>query len=284
MKAYDEFIAWKSEYYVYTPSAVAQRLFFYPICIGRFVYKPGYSLYRDSYDSYLLLYVQSGEITVHCGEKKEKATAGEFILIDCYKPHGYYTDAGCDALWCHYDGPLAREYFEVIISRMGHVFALVDSYQVIKKMNTLFQMFAEKQALREPLLSKHLTDIFTFMLLDSSRKTTDLVETGKIQEMVVYINEHITEDLSVQRLAKIAMFSPYHFIRIFKKETGFTPHEYIVHVRINMAKFLLKNTKASVKDICYNTGFSSESSFCVAFKKKTGRTPAEYRNRIYLEC
>ena len=45
------------------------------------------------------------------------------------------------------------------------------------------------------------------------------------------------------------------------------------------AKFLLKNTKASVKDICYNTGFSSESSFCVAFKKKTGHTPAEYRNR-----
>lgn len=92
-----------------------------------------------------------------------------------------------------------------------------------------------------------------------------------------YINEHFADNITVEELAERAMISPYYFIRIFKNETGFTPHEYIVSVRINTAKYLLKNTRLTIKNIGFQTGFSCENVFCSAFKKHVGITPAAFR-------
>ena len=86
------------------------------------------------------------------------------------------------------------------------------------------------------------------------------------------------EDITIKDLAERALLSPYHFIRTFKKQVGFTPHEYLVNTRINTARYLLKNTSMSTKDICFHCGFSSESVFCNAFKKNTTMTPSEYRS------
>ena len=102
---------------------------------------------------------------------------------------------------------------------------------------------------------------------------------GVSEPTMTFINEHFKEELSNELLAGKIGISPYHFIRIFKKETGFTPHEYLVRTRIDMAKYLLKNTGLSVKDICYNTGFSCESVFCSSFKKNVGMTPVNYRSK-----
>ena len=62
------------------------------------------------------------------------------------------------------------------------------------------------------------------------------------------------------------MLSQYHFIRMFKSYTSCTPHEYIVNIRISAAKYMLKNTGLSVKDIGLDAGFPSECLFCTAFK------------------
>ncbi len=97
------------------------------------------------------------------------------------------------------------------------------------------------------------------------------------------MNEHLTEPLTLDDLAARASLSPYYFTRLFKKETGFTPHEYLIAMRINSAKFLLKTTSASIKEICFLTGFASESSFCTTFKKWVNATPSSYREYISTE-
>ena len=99
-----------------------------------------------------------------------------------------------------------------------------------------------------------------------------------MENVISYINEHFTGKITIQTLAEQAMLSQYHFIRMFKSYTSFTPHEYIVNIRISAAKYMLKNTSLSVKDIGLDAGFPSESAFCTAFKKKMGITPTEYRN------
>lgn len=75
------------------------------------------------------------------------------------------------------------------------------------------------------------------------------------EEIIAYINEHFAEKFSVEELAAKAGLSQYHFIRVFKKETGFTPHEYLNNTRMMTARYLLKNSRLPVKDICFNTGF-----------------------------
>lgn len=280
MKSCEKFISLDSNYFVYLPSAVAQKTFFYPICTGEFIYEPGYMLKRDAYDSFLLMYIQKGQLTLEYENKKTTVTEGNFVLLDCYRPHVYYSDTGWESLWFHFDGPAARAHYELITSQLGQVFSLSKPYLVLDKMTALYRTFLYGERIKEPLLSKMITDILTALLLYTASSPATVNYANIMEEIVSYIHEHYTEDISIQQLADRAMLSQYHFIRVFKRETCFTPHEYIRNIRISTAKYMLKTTHMSVKDICFSTGFSNVSVFCTAFKKKTGLTPAEYRNSV----
>lgn len=280
MKSCEKFISLQSDYYVYLPSAAARNAFFYPICTGHFFYEPGYMLRRNTFDSFLLMYIHTGQFTLEYSDMKQTITAGNFVLLDCYKPHAYYTDTGWESSWCHFDGPTARAHYEMIVAHLDHVFSLPDPYSVYNKLNVLYQTFHNGNTIKEPLLSKQITDMLTTLLLYTPSKPGISAHIGTMEEIVSYIHEHYTEPLSIQDLADRAMLSQYHFIRIFKKETGFTPHEYIRNIRLSTAKYMLKTTQLPVKDICFRTGFSNESVFCTAFKKDLGLTPSEYRETV----
>ncbi len=105
----------------------------------------------------------------------------------------------------------------------------------------------------------------------------NLNNTEMIERAVTYINEHFSEEISISRLADMYGLSVYYFIRVFKRETGYTPHDYIISRRMASARYLLKYTRLTIKEICFNTGFSSESVFCSAFKKHHGVSPQGYR-------
>ena len=94
------------------------------------------------------------------------------------------------------------------------------------------------------------------------------------------LDKKYEDDISLDILINEANISKYHFIRLFKKTYGFTPHKYLIEKRLKIAKQELESTKKSVSDICFNVGFSSVSSFCNLFKRETSQTPLEYRNTI----
>ncbi len=277
MKSCEQLVSQESDYYVYTPSKSAKEMFFYPLQCGHFIYEAGYALRRESYDSFLLLYVKKGDLTLEFEEQVTTITAEQFLLLDCYRLHAYACPLHCDCLWCHFDGAVARHWYTAIVSRLGNFFSMPASCSPLEKLNTIYHIFASGHPVREPQMSKYLTDILTSFLLYSPSAENDGQESNMAEKIITYINEHFRESLSVQELADIAGFSQYHFIRTFKKETGFTPHEYIIHTRIGTAKYLLKNTKMTIKDICFQTGFSCESVFCSSFRHCLGMTPAQYR-------
>ena len=95
-------------------------------------------------------------------------------------------------------------------------------------------------------------------------------QPSAIVDSIAYINEHFQEQISLNHLAEMANLSLYHFTRSFAKETGFTPHQYLINARVAAAKFMLKSSEIPVKDIGYSAGFHSESSFCTTFKKWVG--------------
>lgn len=277
LKSCEPFISAESDYFIYSPSITAKEMFFYPLVCGHFFYQKGYSLYRDSYDSFLLMYIQSGSLILECKNNKQKAVAPCFVLIDCYKPHAYSCEEDCEVLWCHFDGVTAQAYYQTIISHLGNIFSLPNPLSVYNKLNTIYQIFAEKKVIREALVSKYLNDTLTAFLLYSPENNKSSNSGNIIEESIAWINEHFAEEITLQQLASQVHLSQYHFIRIFKKETGFTPHEYLVQTRINIAKYLLKNSTLPIKEICYYTGFSCESVFCSTFKKHLNISPAKYR-------
>lgn len=279
MLSQERHISPDSQYFVYSPSKTAQEMFLYPLQCGRFVYGPGYSLTRDSFDSYLLMYVEQGSLQLEAdGFPGSTVSSGQFVFLNCYARHAYSTRVGWTSLWCHFDGVTAGHWYDSVTARFGNVFTLPNVWPAAGKLAAIYETFSGGSVVREPLLSKYLTDILTAIILYTPTDVTDSAQLSAVETVTTYISEHFAERLTINKLAAIAGFSEYHFIRIFKRRTGFTPYEYLINTRMSNARYLLKNSVLPIKEICFSTGFSCESSFCSTFKRIEGITPAQYRN------
>lgn len=104
-----------------------------------------------------------------------------------------------------------------------------------------------------------------------------------LRQVIAYIEDHLAEDLSLSALAAVACLSPYHFARLFKESTGLSPHQYVIHRRLERAKLLLSTPKWPLTIIAHTVGFANESHLALHFKRLTGLTPNAYANsaRIY---
>ncbi len=105
-------------------------------------------------------------------------------------------------------------------------------------------------------------------------------EKTNIKKAIDFLMESYHDTLSLNALAQVANLSPYHFIRVFKAETGKTPFEFLLDIKIDRASQLLGSGQHSITQVCYMTGFNSLSHFTTAFKRKTGLTPSEYRKQV----
>jgi AraC-like DNA-binding protein len=94
----------------------------------------------------------------------------------------------------------------------------------------------------------------------------------------LYIDRHFDRRIDTDRLAKEASFSRFHFIRLFKAAYGRTPHQYLMYVRIERAKQILRSD-TPVSHVCYLVGFESTSSFTGLFKRYVGSTPSRYQSQ-----
>ena len=278
MISYETHILPNSDYYVYTPSTLAKKLFFYPICIGSFRYDGGYRLARDSYDSFLMMYILKGTCFVTVGSHTMQAMAGQLILLDCYAPHAYGTDSGFEALWIHFDGPMARSFYETIVSEKGSLLYPAHPDAIHRSLYDIYDTFRSRAPIAEDQISGTITNILTDLLSsENTQQVSDQTQIG-ISEAISHINKYFYKPITLQELADIAALSPYYFSRVFARETGMTPHKYLISTRMANAKFLLKTSLMSVKEVAFHSGFSDESGFCTAFKKQEGMTPKEYRS------
>jgi two-component system, response regulator YesN len=101
-----------------------------------------------------------------------------------------------------------------------------------------------------------------------------------IDRICQYIEEHISEDLSLVRLAEIHYFNPSYLSRFFKQERGINLSEYIDKCRIVAAKKLLENGDHKIREVSDAVGYEAAHSFTRFFKKMTGMTPQEYRDSL----
>jgi AraC-like DNA-binding protein len=104
--------------------------------------------------------------------------------------------------------------------------------------------------------------------------------THRFAAVVHYIKEHLAENLSVDKLSALACMSKATFFRMFKREFGLTPVEFIVRERLAEAKRLLRQPLASVADVCLRAGFNNLSYFQSLFKKHEGVTPGAYKKQL----
>lgn len=98
-----------------------------------------------------------------------------------------------------------------------------------------------------------------------------------IKTVIDYMNENYSTGISCTELSELIKTDKFNFIRSFKAETNKTPYEYLLDLKIEKAKKMLKSNKYSITEISMICGFSSHSHFAYTFKKKTGIPPSKYR-------
>ena len=110
--------------------------------------------------------------------------------------------------------------------------------------------------------------------------------TRSIQRTVAYIEAHLGDALTLDRLSAEAGFSKYHFLRVFKRETGTGLWDHIQGRRLSEAARLLRTTEIPILDVALRFRFESQEAFTRAFKKKYSLPPGKYRramNRLIPE-
>lgn len=114
-----------------------------------------------------------------------------------------------------------------------------------------------------------------FIIFNQQKAHDDAV----IRKAQDYIEQHIDEKISMDRLALQLGISRRNFDRRFLRSTGNTPAEYLQRVRVEVAKKNLEQNTASITEIMFDCGYSDPKAFRDIFKRYTGMTPVEYRKR-----
>lgn len=164
---------------------------------------------------------------------------------------------------CCYE--LASSIYYSYITNLG---AYADS-QISAFINSLMNVSGEE------LLEVTRSFLFKLQGGKEEKNVHEIVDKAKR-----YIAEHLSDDLSVSKIASYLYVTPSYLSRLFKKFTGVGCNEYIVHKRIEKAKLLLENTNIKTNKIAEMVGYNDPNYFSLAVKKHTGMSPTKYR----MEC
>lgn len=156
-------------------------------------------------------------------------------------------------------GGLVRQSNYLISSKYTLLIERGESIDFLKKY-VFYEVFEDYCLAVKNLSTKNLSDIMI--------------------KIITYINDYLTEDLTLQLIATEFNIHPVHLARKFKQETGATFVEYINSQRIERAKFLFYLNRFSLSDIAHLAGFNSHSYFTKVFKKITGEKPSQFKTRI----
>jgi AraC family transcriptional regulator len=110
--------------------------------------------------------------------------------------------------------------------------------------------------------------------MNASLKANHLTIVEKAKE---FINERFSNDISLYEISRYSCVSPFHFSRVFKKFTSFSPYQYLLNIRLKHAEIMLKTSLISISEISISSGFNTAENFATAFKRKYKLNPTQYR-------
>lgn len=145
------------------------------------------------------------------------------------------------------------------------------------------KLFAESMLIRgqvqtEEWLKSRTEEIIGIVSHSHSSRSQNIILKAK-----TYIEKHYAEAISVKDVAEEVCISESYFKSVFKKISGYSYSEYLTNIRIDHAKKLLDTTDKSITEIALDVGYQTPNSFSSLFKRETGKTPTQYKNRQKID-
>ena len=214
--------------------------------------------------------------------------SGDIVLLDAHSIHRPEMDP--EATYERIILYISPEYLQrqstadcslqsVFSGEKGHVLRLTeDRKQKLFKIASRLEQDLQSDAFGREILSN--AGLLRLLVeIGRNRENPENDRTGpvmpgsdRIVEILRYIDEHLSEDLDAETIAKAFFISKYHMMRQFRRETGTTVHLYITQKRLVKARELMDSGMRAT-EACYRCGWRSYSSFTRAYNKHLGSTP-----------
>jgi AraC-like DNA-binding protein len=228
----------------------------------------------------LVLCVKKGCLHVEYRGTSSRLTAGDAILIDCREPHYYYADMdGLEFYYLHFEGSNAHEICQHILNLRGAVVEKQNAAALTAFIEKTMQFYEEGKTETEFEESLRVYEILRYLHGGSAQ---DAGRASYIDQVTAYINENIERRITLEELAETVSLSSFHFSRRFKRDTGYSPVEYVNHKKLDYAKTLLIRTEWPVTEIAERTGFSLKG-FIKLFSQAEGMPPLAWRRSRQMD-
>ena len=248
-----------------TATARAQALYFYPVLCGHYYCDSQYQVSRPCYENPLLLFVRSGSMALEYDGETYHAEKGDILLLDCDRPHTYRTESGAEFLYLHFDGSNAHDLVRAIAAE-SPVVQREENMLIGQRLYDMVQDYQKVGLGSEAEDSMRIYQLLTWLALPPRKLSR---RDNPINQTVEYIREHVGDAITLRELADMAHLSACHYSHEFKRQTGFSPMEYVINTRLEKAKMLLLQTTMSVIDIAYEVGYESGGSLSNLFINRT---------------
>lgn len=265
-----------------TPAPFTRNNFFYIQEAGYLKSLKPHLSRRSGLQSYLFLVVLSGSGEVTYCNSSVHAEAGDCFFLDCENEYTHISSENdpWELMWIHFYGPQAHGYYTLFREqqtwhfRTGHLSELTTSIQ------TVIRLHEEPNDDTDLLAAQQIVNILTLICTEANEDdNSDSALSDKLKNIIHYLDEHYTEDISLDSLSEQFYISKYYLSREFKKEFGTTIIQYVLAKKITNAKELLRYSNSSIEEIARLCGIDDASYFNKVFKKMEGCTASEYRKR-----
>ena len=267
----------RSRWIIATPSATAAAQPYFCSEVGDFYARRHFSTARSDKNSFIVFYTLGGAGVVRQGGQEITLAKGQALLMDCRSPQSYGTAPGHGHwyhLWAHVDGGgVAIAGLSLGLPKLVPVSVPLSRLQ--PHFNVLFDLLEHESLENQARLGLAVHGLMTELVVAAQQSATN--DEDPVTIACAHISDHYAEKLSVDDLAAVAAVSPSYLIRLFKRQLGTTPHDYLLRHRITRAKELLAETTLTSAAIAERTGFTSESNFSYRFKQMVGQGPRAYR-------
>jgi AraC family transcriptional regulator len=252
------------------------------------------ALTSEGYPEHRLSLILGANMTVHhrrFGHSIESTVrSGQVALSPAYRPGSYRWSGAIEVISLLFTPDWLREIATEIGIKQPDQLELRESIQPEDEFLTGILRTFHKEVLKPEIGSRLLIDSLSQALaVYLIRQYADqhltncqpsVIPKWRVRRAQDFIRENLTHEISLKQIAEAAGdVSPYHFSRLFKQATGFSPHQFLIECRVLTAQQLLRTKRElSLGEIAFRCGFSDQSAFTRCFRQRTGLTPKRYRD------